>query len=203
MRTGLESSSASVPMRARPARMQTAPISTARAPARAIALSGSPSAPTSGRIDRRDQRRQRRVGSEHEDARRPEDRVGEQRHDRRVEAGHRRQTGQLRVGHALRDQQRGDREPGDDVAAQVGAPIVQRQVEPRQPAPPALVRGATRGDGDRLRRRAVAGGLDRRGWRAHRGGILPQREDVVGHVDAHHPAAHVATLVGPPRSSTL
>ena len=64
---------------------------------------------------RRDQRPERRVGAEHEDRRRAEDRIGEQRHHRGVEARHRREPGQFGVGHALRHEQGGEDEPGDDV----------------------------------------------------------------------------------------
>ena len=49
-----------------------------------------------------DQRRDRRVGPEHQHARRAEDRVADQAGDGGVEAGDRREAGQLGVGHALR-----------------------------------------------------------------------------------------------------
>ena len=64
-----------------------------------------------------DQRRHRGVRTEHEDARRPEDRVAQQAPDRRVQAVHGREAGQLRVGHALRDQDRGKDHTGDNIGA--------------------------------------------------------------------------------------
>ena len=86
------------------------------------------------RQDRRqDQRRQSGIGAEDQDARRAEDRVGEQRHDGRIEAGHRGQPGELGVGHALRDEEGRDREAGDEVAAQVGATVPAKCGQPRQP----------------------------------------------------------------------
>ena len=65
-----------------------------------------------------DQRRDRRVGAEHQHARGPEQRVADQAGDRRVQARHRRQPGQLGVGHALRDQDRRQHDAGDEVRPQ-------------------------------------------------------------------------------------
>ena len=73
-----------------PATVMTTPTSRASTEARATALAGSPSASTSGRDRRGDHRPERGVGPEHEDPRRPEDRVAEQAEDRGVEAGDRR-----------------------------------------------------------------------------------------------------------------
>ena len=83
------------------------------------------------RDGREDQRRDRRVGPEHEHPRRAEDRVADEAGDRRVQAGDRGQPGQLGVGHALRHEDRGQHDTGDEVG----------------PQPPALVspRGADSG----------------------------------------------------------
>ena len=134
MRSGLESSSVTIPRRAKPATRQTTPMSTASAEARAMALGGVAVGADQRQDGGEDHRRERRVRAQHEDARRPEQRVGEQGEDRGVEAGHRRQTGQLGVGHALRHQQGGDREARDEVAAQVSAAIVAERPQTRQPA---------------------------------------------------------------------
>ena len=80
-------------------------------------LRGRRPAATSGRIVAAIIGPERGVRAQHEDPRRAEDRVPEQAQDRGVEAGDRRQAGQLGVGHALRDQQRGQHHPGDDVLA--------------------------------------------------------------------------------------
>ena len=74
----------------------------------------------------RDDRRERRVGAEHQDPRRPEDRVDEQGHDRRVQAGDRREAGGLRVPHAHRDEEGGQHEAGDQVIPQP-RPLVRTQ----------------------------------------------------------------------------
>ena len=71
--------------------------------------------------DREDHGRQRGVRAEHEDAARAEHRVGEQRHDRRVEAVDARHARRLRIRDADRHQHRRQHEPGDDVVAQPGA----------------------------------------------------------------------------------
>ena len=71
-----------------------------------------------------DQRRDRGVGPEHQDPRGPEERVADQAGDRRVEAGDRRQAGELRVGHPLRHEDRGEHEPGDQVGASRRARVV-------------------------------------------------------------------------------
>ena len=62
-----------------------------------------------------DERRDRRIRSEHQHLRRTEHGIGHEAGDRRVEAGHRRESGQLRVGHALGDQDRGEDHPGHQV----------------------------------------------------------------------------------------
>ena len=70
---------------------------------------------------RQDQRRHRRVGPEHEHLRRAEDGVGDEAGDGRVEAGDRRQARELGVGHALRDEDGGQHDAGDEVGAQPAA----------------------------------------------------------------------------------
>ena len=86
------------------------------------------------RDDRRgDERRDRRVGSQDEDPRRAQQEVHDERHERRVEPGDRRHARELGVRHALRDEQRGEDDARDDVAAQVGAAVASQQREPRHP----------------------------------------------------------------------
>ena len=53
-----------------------------------------------------------------EHARRPEERVHDEAGDGGVEAGDRRQAGELRVGEALRDQDRCQHDPRDEVETQ-------------------------------------------------------------------------------------
>ena len=115
------------------------------------------------RRDRReDQRRDRRVGPEHEDARRPEERVADEAGDRRVQAGDRRQAGQLGVGHALRHEDGGEDEAGDEVGAQpapLGTCAARRRrvrcARPRpsagDPLPPSLHLDPTRTGSGALR----------------------------------------------------
>ena len=117
MRTGLEKSSARMPIRASPAATHKAPIrqreqAGERDGPRRIALGA----------DERQQRgsdhgAERGVGAEHEELRRPEERVGEQGDHRGVEAGDGREAGERRVRHALRHEQDGQHQPGDDVLA--------------------------------------------------------------------------------------
>ena len=57
-----------------------------------------------GRDRDQDQWRDRRVGPEHQHLRRSEHRVGDETCDRRVQTCHRRKPRQLRIGHALGDQ---------------------------------------------------------------------------------------------------
>ena len=86
------------------------------------------------RHDRRgDERRDRRVGSQDEDPRRAQQEVHDKRHECRVEPGDRRQARELGVCHALRDEQRGEHDARDDVAAQVGAAAASQQLESRRP----------------------------------------------------------------------
>ncbi len=98
---------------------------------------------------RRDHRPERRVRAEHEDARRPEDRVAEQAEDRGVETGDRRQPGQLGVRHPLRHEQGREHQAGDDVlgqpAALVGAEQAETGDELRHPG--RLLRRLGRGGG--------------------------------------------------------
>ena len=89
-----------------------------------------------------DHRPERRVRAEHEDPRRAEDRVAEQAQDRRVEAGDRRQPGELGVRHPLRDEQRRQDEPGDDVVRKPADPV-----GAEHPQTPARSRTFRRGSG--------------------------------------------------------
>ena len=59
-------------------------------------------------------------GPEHEDAARPEDGVGDERHDRRVQPRDRREARRLGIAHAGRDQQRREHQPGGEVAGSHG-----------------------------------------------------------------------------------
>ena len=79
---------------------------------------------------RGDERGDGGVGPEHEDPGRTEDRVGQQRDDGRVQTRHRRQTGELGVRHPLREQERGQRDAGNEVTAQPSPLIRPRQAEP-------------------------------------------------------------------------
>ena len=67
---------------------------------------------------RRDHRPEGRIGTEDEDRRRPDQGVRDEADYRRVQPGDRRQPGQLRVGHALRDEQGHQDDAGDQVARQ-------------------------------------------------------------------------------------
>ena len=83
------------------------------------------------RQDRRgDHRSQRGIRAQHEDPGRAEHRVAEQAHDRGVQAGDGRQACQFRVGHALRDQQRGEHYPGNDVLGQPRTPVRPSLLQP-------------------------------------------------------------------------
>jgi hypothetical protein len=55
----------------------------------------------------RDDRCEGRVRPEHQDPRRPDDRIDEERDDRRIQAGDRREPGGLRVPHPHGDEERG------------------------------------------------------------------------------------------------
>ena len=73
---------------------------------------------------RRDHRPEGRVGAEHEDARRAEDGIPRQAEDRRVQAGDRRQAGELGIRHALRNEQCDEDEPCDEILPQPGGPVL-------------------------------------------------------------------------------
>ena len=78
------------------------------------------------RRDRRgDHRAEGGVRAEHEHARRAEDGVADEAEDRRVEPGHRRQPGQLGVGHPLGHEEGGEHQAGHDVLGQP-RPLVRR-----------------------------------------------------------------------------
>jgi hypothetical protein len=101
-----------------------------------------------GKDDAEDDRGQRRIRTQDEDAARPEQRIGQQRDYRRVQAvdpGHARRH---RIGDAHRDQHRGQDEARHDVVPQPGRVVVEQQIQPRQPA-----REAKAGTGRRTRYR--------------------------------------------------
>ena len=90
-----------------------------------------------------DQRADRRVGADDQDAAGAEQEVDDQRDQRRVQARDRRQPGELCVPHALGDEQSGEHDPGEQVAAQAGAAALGQQREPRhEPSEPCRVHGA-------------------------------------------------------------
>ena len=95
--------------------MQTTPETIAIALASATARCGSPA--DSGSTTARITRRQRGIRAEHQDAARAEQRVGEQRHDRGVEAVDARNARRLGIGDADRHQHRRQHEAGDDIVA--------------------------------------------------------------------------------------
>ena len=76
---------------------------------------------------------ERRVGAEHEEPRRPEERVGEQGDHRRVQAGDRREPGERRVRHALRHEQDGQHQAGDDVLPRPTPFVAPRHDDARDP----------------------------------------------------------------------
>ena len=107
------------PNRARPPASMIAPTTRASSPASATRWSGV----GAGQRDDRggDERADRRVGADDQDAAGAEQEVDDQRDQRRVQAGDRRQPGELRVAHALGDEQGGEHDPGEQVAAQAGS----------------------------------------------------------------------------------
>ncbi len=76
---------------------------------------------------------ERRVGAEHEEPRRPEERVGEQGDHRCVQAGDRREPGERCVRHALRHEQDGQHQPGDDVLPRPTPFVGPRRDDARDP----------------------------------------------------------------------
>ena len=83
-----------------------------------------------GRVDSRqrqhargDQRGERRVRPEHEEPRRADHGIDEERHDGRVQTVHRREPGCLGVAHACRYEQAGEHETGADVVPQPGSGV--------------------------------------------------------------------------------
>ena len=81
-----------------------------------------------------DERADGAVGADDEDAAGPEQEVDEERDQRRVQTGDGRQAGELRVAHALGDEQGGEHDAGEQVAAQAGSALRQ-QGESRHEAP--------------------------------------------------------------------
>ena len=106
------------PRRANAPRSMNAPTIRASTEASATARIGSVPAAINGKIVAAIIGPSAGIGSQDEDPGRPEHRVGEQAHDRGVQARDRRQARQLRVGHALGDEQAGEHQPGDQVLGQ-------------------------------------------------------------------------------------
>ena len=104
-----------------------------------------------------DQRRHRRVRPEHEHARRTEDRVADEAPDRRVEARDRGEPGQLGVRHALRHEDRGEHETGDEVRSHPLPPVRTDGADPRDP--PIKRHGPSSIAGDDARR-TVTGAVE-------------------------------------------
>ena len=98
-----------------------------RDPCRLVAARGE-------RDDRRGhKRRHGRVGSQDEDPRRAQQEVHDERHQRRVQAGDRRQARELAVRHPLGHEQGSEDGARDDVAPQRRAAVASQQREPRHP----------------------------------------------------------------------
>ena len=83
---------------------------------------------------RRDHRAERRIRAEDEDRRRADEGVRDEADDRRVQAGDRRQAGQLRVGHALRHEQGDEDDAGDQVAGEERPVVRAGDPDPRDPS---------------------------------------------------------------------
>ena len=81
-----------------------------------------------------DQRGDRRVGPEDQHPRGAEHRVADQARDRRVKTRDRRKPGELGVRHALRDEDRGEDDPGEEVRSQPRALIGTRGANAWHPA---------------------------------------------------------------------
>ncbi len=100
---------------------------------------------------RRDQRPERGVGAEHEDAGRSERRVRDECDNGRVQAGRRRKTRELGVGHPLRDEQCGEHQPRDEIGPEPRSPSnsapgpVDCAAEPHATSSLAGPRGARQG----------------------------------------------------------
>ena len=153
-RTGFDKNCARTPRRAKPAAMHSAPMSSASIEASATALAGSARASTSGTSAAAISGPSAESGPKHEDAGGSEQRVRKERQHRRVQAGDGGKPGQLGVRHALRDEQRGEHHPGDDVPTEPRPPVGAHQVHSRHrhgldAAPHTLERGHL---GSRLRR---------------------------------------------------
>ena len=71
---------------------------------------------------RRHQRRERALRPDRDLARGAQQRVAHHREEQGVQPDHRRQPGELGVGHARRDRQRGDRQAREHVVARAAAP---------------------------------------------------------------------------------
>ena len=97
------------------------------------AVSGS-SAAASGTIAAKISGDTDESGPKHEHARRAEDGVPDEATDRRVQARHCRETGELRIRHALRNEDRGEHQPGDQVGPHPRPLVLARSPNGRDPA---------------------------------------------------------------------
>ena len=86
--------------------------------------------------DREDHGRERGVRAQHEDAARAEQRVSEQRHDRRVEAVDARHARGLGIRDADRHEHRRQHEAGDEVVRSQDGSYSRRTSKPGKPAQP-------------------------------------------------------------------
>ncbi|MNQ79353.1 hypothetical protein D3C85_942970 [compost metagenome] len=84
-----------------------------------------------------DDRRQRRVGAQYQDAAGAEQGIGQQRNDRGVQAVDARNPRGLGIGDAHRDQHGGQHQAGNQVLRQPGGLVAAQQLQPWQPALPA------------------------------------------------------------------
>ena len=111
---------------------------------------GDPLGSVAGRRQRDDRGGDERgdggVRAQDEDRRRAQQEVDDERHQGRVQPGDRRHAGELGVGHALRDEERGEDGPRHQVAPQCGAAMAREQRQPRHPTTDPLeplLHGAT------------------------------------------------------------
>ncbi len=114
-----------------------------------------------------DERRHRRVRSQHQHFRRTEDCVGHETRDRRVEARHRGKSRQLRIGHALGDQDRRQDDSRHQIRSKPPAFVVPKSHQSRGPTLQDALQGADRFSG----RAGASVGLCRPSLTAGKGGV--------------------------------
>ncbi len=118
-----------------------------------------------GQYDCGDDRGQGGVGTQDQLAVGPEHRVGEQRGNGGVDAGHRRQPGQLGIGHALWDQHGGQDHTGHQIGTKVRPPVIAQRCHDRDPIEQRVVLSKVRRHHDNSGR--YRGAL--RTWSCNRG----------------------------------